>query len=279
MRQLAVAAGLSLVVHAALLLVLAAPRYETAQLAGGGASFGLSSGPSDKGTVATNGSELQTPAQRDNETTDTDEPVDEIHKEAVSQPQQPPAQTPDTDLDRLAAKSREKALRPLTEPVLPPATALTGQVSAPDEVPAKSAPRSALGPNDGRKAKSPRGTTQEAMPAKPSPQGTSARGRQSGVGAGSGTAKSGSGDSAKSNYTGIVTAHIRRNRRSNLAGAGSAILKITIAPGGRIENIDIYRSSGSTRFDRQALRMAKMAAPYPKPPVGQGPVLVRIKGS
>ena len=76
-----------------------------------------------------------------------------------------------------------------------------------------------------------------------------------------------------------MTAHIRRKRRSNAAGAGAAIRKLSIAANGRLETIDVYKSSGSTRFDRQAMRMAKMASPYPKPPAGQGPVLVRIKGS
>jgi protein TonB len=75
-----------------------------------------------------------------------------------------------------------------------------------------------------------------------------------------------------------VTEHIRRNRRSNAVGAGQAIVKLTIAPDGGLRDLDIYRSSGSTRFDRQALRMARLAAPYPRPPAGQGPVLVRLRG-
>jgi protein TonB len=101
---------------------------------------------------------------------------------------------------------------------------------------------------------------------------------EAGTGKGSGSATSGAGNAATSNYTGIVTEHIRRNRRSNAVGAGEAILKIAINGNGQVRDLDIYRSSGSTRFDRQALRMARIAAPYPEPPAGQGPVLVRIRG-
>ncbi|MEM1133812.1 MAG: energy transducer TonB, partial [Pseudomonadota bacterium] len=99
-----------------------------------------------------------------------------------------------------------------------------------------------------------------------------------GTGTGTGSAD-GSGDSDTTNYGGLVLQHIQRNRRSNAAGAGRVRLKITIAPNGRVRNVAIAKTSGSTRFDRQAMRMVKMASPYPKPPPGQRPILVWITGS
>ena len=44
LRQFAIAAGVSLVAHALVLLLFVEPSYEEARLAGGGASFGLSGG-------------------------------------------------------------------------------------------------------------------------------------------------------------------------------------------------------------------------------------------
>jgi protein TonB len=180
---------------------------------------------------------------------------------------------------------REAASQPVAQPVATPVTSSSRNTAGMEKTPATLASRASAGSNGGKAAVNSSQALQTAAAANaPSPGATARKGAPdaeagSGNGSGSGAAKTGSGDAAASNYTGIVTAHIRRNRRSNLAGAGSVILRIDIAPGGRIDDIDIYRSSGSTRFDRQALRMAKMAAPYPKPPAGQGPVLVRIKGS
>ena len=278
LRQFAIAAGVSLVAHALVLLMLVGPNYEEARLAGGGAAFGLAGGGLGEGTGAAPPSE-----------------ADAIEKNAEEALPQSSETVPREGQD--SPESRSKAITPQSMAGRQPprtevqATKLTAKTAEPREVSdrpkakaMKNAEAKASRRSDGSAGRRSPSATQPNAGAAPSDATSTAnvasQGKSnSGTGPGSGSAQKGPGSAATSNYTGIETAHIRRKRRSNAAGAGSAILKLRIAANGRLETVGVYRSSGSTRFDRQAMRMAKMASPYPKPPAGQGPVLVRIKGS
>ncbi|MEM8935397.1 MAG: TonB family protein [Pseudomonadota bacterium] len=76
------------------------------------------------------------------------------------------------------------------------------------------------------------------------------------------------GNAESASYSGEVMEHLSRVRRPRAVTAGSALVAFTIAPSGEIESIRIAKSSGSTKFDREAMRMVKGAAPFPKPPAG-----------
>ncbi|MEL6486961.1 MAG: TonB family protein [Pseudomonadota bacterium] len=270
LRQFAIAAGVSLVAHALVLLLFVDTDYEVAQLAGGGASFGLSGGGLGESA------DTAPPSEIDASEEIAKEAVSEM-SEAVEAEAQAPAETQTAETAAQNTPSTTSAVAAATSQPRPAAE--RPKASTPSQTPPKTSRRSAG--STGRtspsaaKANSGNALSSSASVSSAATGGTS----NSGTGTGSGSATTGAGNAATSNYTGIVTSHIKRKRRSNAAGAGSAILKLSIAANGRLETIDVYRSSGSTRFDRQAMRMAKMASPYPKPPAGQGPVLVRIKGS
>jgi len=281
LRQFAFAAGVSLVAHALVLLLFVEPSYEQARLAGGGASFGLSGGGLGEGA------DTAPPSEADTLEENAEEAVTEM-SEAVEAEGQDLAETRTVETSPQATPVAAEAVTPqpatqaATQPpsaTQPRPAAQRPRASAPSQTPPKSSRRSAgsTGRTSPSVAKANTGSaSSSAASAKSAASGETSN---SDTGTGSGSAKTDAGNAATSNYTGIVTAHIRRKRRSNAAGAGSAILKLSIGANGRLEKIDVYKSSGSTRFDRQAMRMAKMASPYPKPPAGQGPVLVRIKGS
>lgn len=325
-RQLALAAAVSLLVHAGAAALVLAPQYEEARLAGGGASFGLSGGhasnasgtdssvteASETGASDTGASDT---GASDTGAIGTDGAVDRMmavdENGARARPDESAAPSPATSTtaapDAPKTAQAPDALDPASEPRLPPDTRQTLAkplpVPRPDRIRperesgARAAARTAQsaaarrsatrrGESAGRTRPSrsaDRTPGPAARRAEPAPAGQAAHTRsqgrsQSGYGSATGSAESGAGDAASSNYTGLVTEHIRRNRRSNAVGAGQAIVKLTIAPDGGLRDLDIYRSSGSTRFDRQALRMVRLAAPYPQPPAGQGPVLVRLRG-
>jgi len=284
LRQFAIAAGVSLVAHALVLLLFVEPSYEQARIAGGGASFGLSGGGLGEGADTAPPSEADALEENAEEAlVDTTEALEAEAQEpaetqtALMSPQNRPDTT--SSVDAVTPPPATQTATPRPSAPQPRPAAQRPRASAPSQTPPKSSRRSAG--STGRTSPLAAKTNTGNAPSTAASTKSAASGgtSNSGTGTGSGLAKTGAGNAATSNYTGIVTAHIRRKRRSNAAGAGSAILKLSIASNGRLETIDVYKSSGSTRFDRQAMRMAKMASPYPKPPAGQGPVLVRIKGS
>jgi len=285
-RQFAVAAAISAIVHLGVFVWLALPQFEEARLAGGGASFGISGSVTGSGSTNAgnaDASEEAVPKESGVEPS-ADEPESASQAAALSRTAQLPNET-----ERAPVETPPEA-RATTTPR--PQTGRTSRSASPQGAQeatrrspssrAASEERSAR-PSDRTRSKptsSGRSGPDGAQSAKSQAAAGQANdgGSDTGTGTGSGSATNGAGDAATSNYTGIVTEHIRRNRRSNAVGAGEAILRIAIEGNGQVRDLDIYRSSGSTRFDRQALRMARIAAPYPEPPAGQGPVLVRIRG-
>lgn len=76
------------------------------------------------------------------------------------------------------------------------------------------------------------------------------------------------GNSAVSNYKGRVYQHLLRYRQTNTIGAGTVLISFVVEPGGGTRGISIARSSGSSRFDREAMQLVRRAAPLPSPPDG-----------
>lgn len=76
------------------------------------------------------------------------------------------------------------------------------------------------------------------------------------------------GNAAEMNFAGEVMRHLSRVRRPRASSPGSAFVSFTLTDDGRISESSISQSSGSGRFDRDALTVVNRAAPYPKPPPG-----------
>lgn len=89
--------------------------------------------------------------------------------------------------------------------------------------------------------------------------------------AASGEVRSG-GRAAQSNYRGLINERIRRAPKPRSMATASAAIQFRIAPDGRISEIVVAKSSGSPRFDRDALNTVRGAAPFPPPPSGAGRV-------
>ncbi len=87
------------------------------------------------------------------------------------------------------------------------------------------------------------------------------------------------GNAAASNYAGLVMRHLSRFRRPRASGPGSAFVTFTLSGDGGITGIEVSRSSGSRKFDREALRFTERAAPFPAPPQEAGRTFtVKIEG-
>ncbi len=74
------------------------------------------------------------------------------------------------------------------------------------------------------------------------------------------------GNAAESNYKGLVLRHLARRKKPRATSPGSAFVAFTITYDGQIDAIAISRSSGSKRFDREALKLIRRASPFPIPP-------------
>jgi periplasmic protein TonB len=92
-------------------------------------------------------------------------------------------------------------------------------------------------------------------------------------------APSEAGNSEYSNYAGKVMQHLSRLRRPRASAPGSAHVRFVIAQNGSIRDIEVSDSSGSSRFDREAVSFVKKASPFPPPPAGLNrSFTVEIKG-
>lgn len=67
-------------------------------------------------------------------------------------------------------------------------------------------------------------------------------------------------------YKGKVWRHLQRFRRSNVVGPGSAFVGFSLEDRGKVTELSIVRTSGSSRFDGEALQMVRRAEPFPAPP-------------
>lgn len=81
-------------------------------------------------------------------------------------------------------------------------------------------------------------------------------------------------------YKAEVWRHLQRFRRPNAVGAGSAFVRFAIGTAGNVLDLAIARSSGSKRFDGEALTLVRRAQPFPPPPTEAGHAFVfEITGS
>ncbi|MGE4429467.1 MAG: cell envelope integrity protein TolA [Sphingobium sp.] len=71
-----------------------------------------------------------------------------------------------------------------------------------------------------------------------------------------------------SSYKAQVWQHLLRYRRSNVVGPGSAFIDFLIKGDGYVADLGIVKSSGSKRFDGEAMQMVRRAQPFPRPPHG-----------
>ncbi|MEM9403906.1 MAG: TonB family protein [Pseudomonadota bacterium] len=76
------------------------------------------------------------------------------------------------------------------------------------------------------------------------------------------------GSSAASNYPGQIVRMLSRKRLPASVPKGSALVSFSIERDGDVLSAEIAETSGSTRFDRAAVRLIKAAAPFPPPPPG-----------
>lgn len=74
------------------------------------------------------------------------------------------------------------------------------------------------------------------------------------------------GNAEATNFAGLVMQHLSRVRRPRASSPGSTHVSFTLGEAGEILNLHIVQSSGSGRFDRDAIRVVERAAPFPAPP-------------
>lgn len=77
-----------------------------------------------------------------------------------------------------------------------------------------------------------------------------------------------SGTAAGSSYKTEIWRHLLRYRRPNVVGPGSAFVSFDIDGNGAVTRLGVVQSSGSRRFDDEAMQMVRRAQPFPRPPVG-----------
>ncbi|MEM6912359.1 MAG: energy transducer TonB, partial [Pseudomonadota bacterium] len=74
--------------------------------------------------------------------------------------------------------------------------------------------------------------------------------------------------------------HLSRVRRPRASSPGSAVVTFTIGLDGQLEAIDVTESSGSRRFDRDAIKVVERGEPFPVPPPGVNRTFtIEIEGS
>lgn len=97
----------------------------------------------------------------------------------------------------------------------------------------------------------------------------SKRGRKGATGGSGGKSRKANGAALFSNYKGKVRGKVLRKKRGlGRRDKGVATIRFRVSPNGRMSGLTLARSSGKARIDREALAMARRAAPFPPFPVG-----------
>jgi periplasmic protein TonB len=99
-----------------------------------------------------------------------------------------------------------------------------------------------------------------------SPSGTRRQGR-AGRNRGGKGGRSNAVPGAVANYGSKVRARILSNRPSN-AGSGRVLIAFGVTSSGRLRFARIARSSGHSNLDQAVLRAVRRSSPFPKPPAG-----------
>lgn len=88
------------------------------------------------------------------------------------------------------------------------------------------------------------------------------------------------GGAGSGGYKAEVWRHLLQYRRPNAVGPGAALVSFSIGDNGSVADVGIARSSGSKRFDAEAMQMVRRAQPFPKPPSGVAMAFIfEIKGN
>jgi len=209
----------------------------------------------------------QPPATRSSPSPQSPEAAPKVEKTA---PDEPKSETLVADADPLLPEENtdepavvDRQIKPAAQTA--PTTAVSSATSAaPQTEPAEYKP---AGNNSHRKAKT---SVNANSPATKESGGDSAASAKSPA----------AGNSEHSNYSGEVMRHLSQLRRPRASGPGSTHIRFTVSPRGTIKHIEVSQSSGSSRFDRQALIFVKKASPFPAPPTGiSHSFTVEIEGS
>ncbi|SNZ20591.1 energy transducer TonB family protein [Cohaesibacter gelatinilyticus] len=97
----------------------------------------------------------------------------------------------------------------------------------------------------------------------------SKRGRKNATGGNGGKSRTANGKALTTNYKGKVRRKIIRKKRSlGRRHKGTAVIRFTVSANGRMSGLRLTRSSGNARVDKEALAMARRAAPFPAFPAG-----------
>jgi protein TonB len=174
----------------------------------------------------------------------------EMQKKLKHHPQkhhyQKKAETPKPETPKLT-----KAAQPQKKPETPKAD----QVSAKDQTDAKD--------RDTKSGKSDENNDQNKPVDAASPSNASLAG---GSVASQAHSSATPGNAASTNYAGKVMKHLSKFRRPRASSPGSALITFTFTATGEIETIEVSKSSGSYKFDKDAIKFIKRAAPFPSPP-------------
>lgn len=76
------------------------------------------------------------------------------------------------------------------------------------------------------------------------------------------------GNAAASNYPGEVMRKLSRVRRPRFNARGATIVMFRVSASGSLMGLSVAQSSGSAKLDNAALRVVRLAAPFPAPPPG-----------
>lgn len=214
----------------------------------------------------------------------------------VLAPEVPPlaSRAPETAPETAPDVPPESLPRPQTAPALPQVPGLVALALAADPAPkADSAPPDIAPPDPPPEATAPPPEPQlpetrpKARPkpaakpasAQPAQAGQSARGAGDGAAAGqggpaaAGTATTAATASAKAEWGARIRNRIERKKAypaTAKGAAGTATVRLSVDPGGRLLSVTLAKSSGNDALDTAALRAVRAAAPFPAAPKGLG---------
>ncbi|MEL7040978.1 MAG: TonB family protein [Pseudomonadota bacterium] len=272
---ISVAAGL----HFGLLALIAVPNQSTADLAGGTISIALAPAAikaGENGGTETPTPETPEPSSAPTET-DTVEAAPTPETVLPAEPTEPkPEPEPDPEPEpepkpEPVVEPEPDETQPEPDPIEPiePSTATdTDRVEAPD--PGPSGQPSDADTNAGEAA-----IAADQAAIGPASEGDTSSDLESET-----ATSSMAGNAAQDNYAGQVMRHLLRVRRPRASRAGSTYIRFELDENGKIIDLAVTTSSGSRRFDREAIKVVERAEPFPPPPAGVARTFtVEIEGS
>ena len=194
------------------------------------------------------------------------------------------AERTETEQDKQREETPEKLPEPITKTPSPPKAepAPLPPVDRAEEQPSprESDPHDTASQTADRSETSPTENESDASGEETSSMAAATSSTDEGAGSTSTPTAAIAGNAASTNYAGEVMRHLSKFKRPNASGPGATRIKFTIGTSGELESIEIFESSGSRRFDRDALKFVERAAPFPPPPPGVNRTFtIEIEGS